>query len=173
MAKRKNSLSKSLPLVLFVLGIVVVCMGFLAGVTYKPENMDPSSYTLFDITFGKELSSGGLEGIIEGKTTINFSILATLGLFLPLVGALISNLLKGRIGALVSALCFIASAVLLFLVPQITSVTVEISSGIIGSSTSSVSTFKELDYQLGVGTIIAGSLSSLGALVSLFLVVKD
>ena len=168
--KAKKSVAKFVPFVLLGLAVLVICMGFLAGVTLALENMDPQSYTLFEVAFGKELAGGAIGGLASGKTAINFSFLAALGLFLPVIGAVVSLLLKNKIGGLIAFLLFVGSAVLLFLVPQVTSISV--TAEILGNTKTTTSTFAELEWTLGLGSIIAGVGSSLGALVSLVQVAK-
>ena len=169
-SKKKSckAVCKYIPFLLLLLSVVVVLMGFLAGVKYVPENGDKITYTLFEVTFGKKVTGVDLGVILSGTSKINFSFLALLGLFLPLVGGIVVLFVKGKIGGLVATLCFIASAVLLFLVPSITKITSEVSSGIIGGTTKSANTFKELGYSLGVGSILGGIVSCIGALISLF-----
>ena len=168
--KAKSSGAKFVPFVLLVLAVAVICMGFLAGVTLAVENMDPQSYTLFEVTFGKELAGGAIGGLASGKTTIDFSILAMLGLFLPVVGALLSLLIRNKIGGLLAFLLFVGSAVLLFLVPQFTSISV--TAELLGNTTTTTKTFAELEWGLGIGSIIGGAVSCLGALVSLLQIAK-
>lgn len=182
MAKKKNlkkSFSSNGLFILMFLGLVILAMGFLAAVIYKPENGDPSTYTGFNVMFGKELASTDsiLNGLLSGfgtvKSSIAFSFPAVIAFFLPLLGSVVAGLLLKNnkfIAGIIIAACFIASAVLLFMMPQITSIKIESTNIVTGASTT-VKTFAELDYTLGVGSIIAGAVSSLGALTSLGLVV--
>lgn len=171
MAKRK---SKSLfgkygKFILVLVAVVTLCMAFLPAV--KSTNGD-NTYTGFDVMFGKSLGSVNIF-VANGESSITFSILAVLGFMLPLVGSIISALLikdKG-IAGLITCACFIASAVLLFLIPSITSVSTTAST-IITSGTTTTSTFKELGYELGIGSIIGASVSIVGALGSLYSVIK-
>ena len=183
MAKKKNlkkSFSSNGLFILMFLGLVIVAMGFLAAVIYKPENGDPSTYTGFNVMFGKVLGDtesnklGNLfSDIAKAKSSIAFSFPAVLAFFLPLLGSVVAGLLLKNnkfIAGIIIAACFIASAVLLFMMPQITSIKIESTNIVTGASTT-VKTFADLGYTLGVGSIIAGALSSVGALTSLGLVV--
>lgn len=171
MAKRK---SKSLfgkygKFILVLIAVVTVCMGFLPAV--KSSNSD-TTYTGFDVMFGKQLGSINVI-VASGESSITFSILAVLGFMLPLVGSIICALLikdKG-IAGFITCICFIASAVLLFLIPSITSISTTAST-VITSGTTTTSTFKELGYELGIGSIIGASVSIVGALGSLYSAIK-
>ena len=171
MAKRKSKslFGKNGKFILVLVAVVTLCMAFLPAV--KSENSD-TTYTGFDVMFGKSLGSVNIF-VANGESSITFSILAVLGFMLPLVGSIISALLikdKG-IAGLITCACFIASAVLLFLIPSITSVSTTAST-IITSGTTTTSTFKELGYELGIGSIIGASVSIVGALGSLYSVIK-
>lgn len=178
MAKKKNlkkSFSSNGLFILMFLGLVILAMGFLTAVTRKSDYTDPTNYSGFTVIFGKVLTDAGVKGTAgtAGTTkSIAFSFLALLAFFLPLLGSVVAGfLLKGNkfIAGIVIAACFIASAVLLFMMPQITSIKTVYT---LGSKTSTtVETLAELGYTLGVGSIIAGAVSSLGALTSLGLVV--
>lgn len=182
MAKKKNlkkSFSSNGLFILMFLGLVILAMGFLAAVIYKPENGNPSTYTGFNVMFGKELASsnsifnGAFSGFGTAKCSIIFSFPAVIAFFLPLLGSVVAGLLLKNnkfIAGIIIAACFIASAVLLFMMPQITSVKIELTS-FIGDAKPTVKTFADMGYTLGIGSIIAGALSSVGALTSLGLVV--
>lgn len=169
MAKRK---SKSLfgkygKFILVLVAVVTLCMAFLPAV--KSENSD-TTYTGFEVMFGKSLGTVNLI-VVSGNSSITFSILAVLGFMLPLVGSIICALLvknKGLAGIITCA-CFVASAVLLFLIPSITSIA---TSGSFLGSASTTNTFKDLGYGLGIGSIIGASVSIVGALGSLYSVIK-
>lgn len=175
MAKKKNlkkSFSSNGLFILMFLGLVILAMGFLTAVTRKSDYTDPTNYSGFTVIFGKVLTDAGVDGAGGVTRSIAFSFLALLAFFLPLLGSVVAGfLLKGNkfIAGIVIAACFIASAVLLFMMPQITSIKTVVT---LGSKTSTtVETLAELGYTLGVGSIVAGAVSSLGALTSLGLVV--
>ncbi len=175
MAKKKNlkkSFSSNGLFILMFLGLVILAMGFLTAVTRKSDYTDPTNYSGFTVIFGKVLTDAGVKGTAGTTKSIAFSFLALLAFFLPLLGSVVAGfLLKGNkfIAGIVIAACFIASAVLLFMMPQITSIKTVYT---LGSKTSTtVETLAELGYTLGVGSIVAGAVSSLGALTSLGLVV--
>ena len=175
MAKKKNlkkSFSSNGLFILMFLGLVILAMGFLTAVTRKSDYTDPTNYSGFTVIFGKVLTGVGVNGTAGTTKSIAFSFLALLAFFLPLLGSVVAGfLLKSNkfIAGIVIAACFIASAVLLFMMPQITSIKTVYT---LGSKTSTtVETLAELGYTLGIGSIIAGAVSSLGALTSLGLVV--
>ncbi len=175
MAKKKNlkkSFSSNGLFILMFLGLVILAMGFLTAVTRKSDYTDPTNYSGFTVIFGKVLAGANVNGAAGTTKSIAFSFLALLAFFLPLLGSVVAGfLLKGNkfIAGIVIAACFIASAVLLFMMPQITSIKTVYT---LGSKTSTtVETLAELGYTLGIGSIIAGAVSSLGALTSLGLVV--
>ena len=170
MAKRKSKslFGKNGKFILVLVAVVTLCMAFLPAV--KSENSD-TTYTGFEVMFGKSLGTINLI-VVSGNSSITFSILAVLGFMLPLVGSIICALLvknKGLAGIITCA-CFVASAVLLFLIPSITSIAT--TSSLLGSASTTTNTFKDLGYGLGIGSIIGASVSIVGALGSLYSVIK-
>lgn len=172
MAKRKkssNPLSKYGVYLLLVLSVAVAAMLFVNAVTYKPENGDPTSYVGRLVAFGGtiENASFSLGGYVSGTLKINFSILACIAYLLPIVGCIISMLLikNKSIKGFIIAICFLASAILCFMMPQITNISY--TRNILGNTSVTTNTFASLDYGLGIGSIIAGALSALGTLVGI------
>lgn len=155
MAKRKvnKSIKKFGLIISFALAVVVIAMAFLPFV----KNGD-TVYSGFELAFGKVIKTK--VGIIETTLgTINFSILGVLALVIPLVAVVVCYFVLNKnvkLNALVLFVAFAFSAVMFFIFPQITSFT--------DSVFETTKSFAELEYSLGVGAIIAGVLSALGAL---------
>ena len=176
MAKRKSKKKVSfniVPVVLLVLAVLVIALGSLAGVTADLgiEGVENPTYTLYQVTFGHEYVAGGVADLVEGKTAIDFSFLACLGMFLPLVGAVIALALrKKKLGGILSLVCFLGSAILLFLVPQVTSVTSTLT--VLGKTTTTTKSMADLGWTLGIGSIITGAISGVGTLLSVVHIVK-
>lgn len=165
--KKVSSLVKLAPLALLVLAVVVIAMGFVTGLIYKPENGDPSTVSLFKATFGGKIDniSFSIGSLVSSTTSIQFSFALFLAIFLPIIGGIIALLIKGVIGGGLAFVCFLASAILFFLAPQLASIK-SVTTSVIGGG-SKVYTFKDLGYSLGVGSILAAVFSILGAVVSL------
>lgn len=169
--KSKKEVLKLLPLCLFALSIVVILMGFLPGVSITSGDQT-TTYNIFKLAFGGEITGLSLGSFITTSLSINFSILVCLALFLPVVGCIVKMFLSNKVGTLVVLLCFIASAVLLFIVPSISSFAA--SGSVLGSSgTTEATTFKDAGYSLGFGAIIGAVLSIIGGLSSAYLLVKE
>lgn len=165
--KRKN---KKINYLLAIFALALIALGFLDAVS-KGESDSYEGYTGFQVMFGKVLGSVNL-GIVSGSGTISFSLLATVAYLLSIVGVVISFVLfkdKKLIG-LTTLVCFVASAILLFMLPNITSLTIE--GSLLGMSQSKVYTFNELDFGLGIGAIISAVISILGSVTSLYTIVK-
>ncbi|MFA6801497.1 MAG: hypothetical protein WCR19_05270, partial [Acholeplasmataceae bacterium] len=94
--------------------------------------------------------------VADGK--LPFSILALLAFGLPIVAGLI--FVSNTKGSIISVILFIISAILLFILPEYTIINV---TTFIGGTSE-----WEADWVLQTGAIIAGVLSSLGAIVGLF-----
>lgn len=166
MAKRKTNelITKYGTLILLIISLAIVLTALLPAVIYNAENSN-DSYNGFEVMFGKNLGSASLFGF-GGGAKINFSILAVLGYLLPIIATVICVfvLKKQNLTGFITCISFIASCILLFLLPSVTSVTTTLSA--LGGSTSSVSTFTELNYVLGIGSVIGALLSIIGILVS-------
>lgn len=167
-SKKKNvkKATRFVPFVLLVLGIVVACMGFLAGVTYTPQYGDPSSVTIWKLAVGGSIEglSLNLGGLISQETSIPFAILPFLCLIVPLVGALVSLLLKGKVGGLIATVCFLFAGVCFFFIPQVSFV--KSVTEVLGKSSTTTTAFSAMDYTLGIGSIIGGVVSLVGGLVA-------
>ena len=144
MAKKKNKSKKvELSLVFrvlaFVLGVAALCFAFLASVKFTGKIVGTeTTLTGFEIMFGKENLTG-------------FSILTVLAFVLPLAGGVLA-LLKSKLLNIISLVCFVAGAVMLFIVPSFV-VLVE------------GSLFVAYNAGLTIGTILSAIVSILGALV--------
>lgn len=169
--KKALKLTKFIPIGLLGLAVLVIIMGFLPGVVYTPENGDPTSYSLFQVTFGAKLSEGGLGSLVSGSSVINFSFLALLAMLFPLIGAVVCLLVKGKLGGLIATICFLSASILFFFIPTVSSITSEVSS-VIGNS-SNTENFKDLGFALGVGPILAAIFSIFGTLGSACVVVTS
>ena len=145
MAKKKTKskkvdLSVVLRIVALVLGVAAFCFAFLASVKFTGKIIGTeTTLTGFEVMFGKENLTG-------------FSILTLLAFVLPLAGGVLV-ILKSKLLNIVSLICFVAGAVMLFIVPSFV-VLVE------------GSLFIAYDAYLAVGTILAAVVSILGAFIS-------
>lgn len=137
-------------LVGIILGIVASLMVvFPAVVTKNSENV----YSGLQVAFGYEFTNLG--NIASGQ--IEFSILNCIAFALPVIGALF--LLLSKHGHIISAIIFGAAAIMFFFVPDFTVVSVTV-----------LNTVNEVavEWNYGYGLIIAGIVSILAALISIF-----
>lgn len=152
--RRKSNLYLILTLLIVVLGIASFCMIFLNVL----KTGDSDSYTYYkglDCVFGKETT------VLGQKITLKFSILGFLGFVLPLVSSVLVLVLanqRNKLKFLISAILFLVSAILLFIMPEYTKIYYDtfIGSGSIDGS-----------FSLAIGSILAGSFSSLACLISI------
>lgn len=159
----KKIFKKHGKIILAAIAVLVVVMCFLPAVTQTVEWLgEPktTTYSLFDVAFGKTLSEGAVPGF-SGTSKITFSILNVLIIVLPVVAAVVAFVLKGKVSSIVSLACFAVAAILLFMVPSLSSVATEVT--IIGNTSEEVKTFAELEFSLGIGAIIGAVLAILGA----------
>ncbi|MDY0211260.1 MAG: hypothetical protein RBQ91_07660 [Acholeplasma sp.] len=110
------------------------------------------TYTGIELTFGKELLNWG--GFVSAK--IMFSPLNLLAFALPLLGSLC--LLFFRKSQMIGAVVFIIAAILLFFLPNFTTV----NQTILGT-TSEI----DIDWTMDIGLIAAMSLSMIAAVFSI------
>ncbi len=169
--KSKKSIVKLIPLCLLAISVLVLVMGFLPGVIKSTDN-STSTVNLFRLAFGGRVDnlSISIGSIASNETVITFAILPVLCLLLPLIGSVVCFLVKGRVGGLVVCLTFLFAAVCFFLIPQVSFLKVTTST-IVGSG-SSTSSFKDLGYALGIGSILGGAISIVGTLGSAFYLLK-
>lgn len=160
----KKVFSKYGQIIVAALAALVVVMGFLPAVSQTVEFLGESktySYSLFEVAFGKTLAEGDFGGLLGGSSKIQFSILNVLAILLPVAAAVVSFVIKGKNGALIAAGCLLVAAILLFLVPSMSSIASEAS--ILGETSKDVKSFAELEYGLGAGAILGAILAILGA----------
>ncbi len=150
MAKKKNKISIG-KIALFataLLTIASIVMAFLGNLKITPLFGDPYTVSGFDIMFGWKKTSG--------DTTVqlsNFSIGAFFAYLLPILGlvtALIFN--KSKVLNIIPIACFIAGAVLAFLMPNFLLLTEAGSFTTIGG-----------EISLGYAAIITGVASAVSA----------
>ena len=167
----KKALSvKILPILAFVLallGVVVACMMFLPAIKIGDDTVVSGLLAAFGGEVTKTVS-GAL-----GSATVNVgNTLFNVGLFfaflLPVIFAVVYavfELLNAKIGrmlAILPTLAFIESAVLFFL-------GVKLFLGVNGDETwVSLLVAAKAEFKLGVGLILAGSFSVVGALAGLY-----
>jgi hypothetical protein len=137
---------------LFVLflGVIVALMIFFPAMAFQDAD---SSFTGIEIVFGTEFANLG--NIVSGEIVPNL-----LGIFaygLPLLACLVAVFV--RKGEIIAVLLFTGGAVLLFLLPQYTTVTVTILNN---------STEINVDWTISTGLIIAAIASSLGIMAELY-----
>lgn len=163
MAKRKKQNKQSLVI------LIVLCLGVLATLTiFLPALVTGSGdnkvfYSGLDVTFGKTLADLGV--LAKGK--IPFSILALLAYLLPIIGGTIVLFApkKNKILKPIAMLLFLASAVLLFLLPEYIKMVSE--SGLFGNSAAT-----NLGGSLTWGSIMGAIFSILGLFGTGYLLVK-
>lgn len=150
----KKKSFKTVKLVLSVIaaafGIVATCMLFADAISFLKKDW---TYTGAQVAFGYAQGSGAFT-----MTFLNFNFVATLAYFLPLVGGALALFIKGRMGAAFSFLCFIVAAVLLFLMPEVGKLC-------LGDQFTGLS--DAITFELGIGAILAGAFSVVGAIVAL------
>ncbi|MGI6644916.1 MAG: hypothetical protein ACOX28_04165 [Bacilli bacterium] len=163
--KQKKSLYIAYSLMSLILAIVVMAMMFVDGAA-----ADSSKIVGYDMAFGGELTSikSPFSGSNIADLKLNFNTFLTLSFLLPLVLSLVALFLalggnrKGLIFVnLFVFLVFVAAAVGFF--TSVNTSSGEFTLTILGVVTKSTSTLKEAGYELGIGSILAGSFATLGA----------
>ena len=167
---KKAPSAKKQPILAFVLallGVVVACMMFLPAIKIGDDTVVSGLLAAFGGEVTKTVS-GAL-----GSATVNVgNTLFNVGLFfaflLPVIFAVVYavfELLNAKIGrmlAILPTLAFIASAVLFFL-------GVKLFLGVNGDETwVSLLVAAKAEFKLGVGLVLAGSFSVVGALAGLY-----
>lgn len=150
----KKIKSVDFKLINFIIGIVAVLMIFMPVLIFRDSE---TSYTGLEIAFGKEfVNLGGL-----GSGQIAFNPLVLLAFLLPLAGAIIPLFYSK--GFMLSVVLYAIAAVLIFMIPQFTVVTVTIL-----GNTNEI----DVEWTYGIGLIIAAVLSILGLSLSTLEVYK-
>jgi hypothetical protein len=137
-----------------VIGFIVLLMMLLPALILKDTE---TSYTGLEIGFGQEFASLGSWASGE----IAFNPLVLLAFVLPFVGSLIPMVMTK--GFIISTIMFIASIILLVMIPQLTTVTVTL-----------LNTVTEIDVEwtMGLGPILAALFSIIGAGLGMFSIFK-
>ncbi len=155
MAKKKqakNSLVQYLPVLAFALGIVAIIMMFLPAVALKDTD---TTYTGWQSAFGYTT-----EVLTKKVAILNFSFPVFLSFILMLAGTALALLQfiapKNRLFIVISAVCFLVSAIFWFLTPQLLS----IGKGATFGGLINASNVKEY-LVLAVGSIVGGICSAL------------
>lgn len=141
---------KFFPMLGLLLGVVATAMVFLPALKYPDAE---TTYTGIQLITGLTIFDVGV--IADGK--LPFNVLALLAFALPVTAGLVSST-KGEAFA-ITLIMFIAAAILLFLLPMY--IHINVTTFIGGTSE------LETNWVLQIGAILAGSLSIVGALVSL------
>ena len=162
--KKKSAASKYAKYLYLAFSVLVVVMAFLPFVVSKSDNS--SDVTYFEVAFGKTLNSASFLGFASSSTKINMSYLLIVALFIPLVGSVIALFVKNRkLASLVVCVCFIVSAILVFMTPTITSVTY--TGEVLGFGSTNTEIFASAGYSLAVGSILSGVFGALGGVTAL------
>lgn len=147
----KNKFSKFFPFLALVFGVLATAMMFLPALKYPDGE---TTYTGVQIITGLNIFDVG--AIAKGE--LPFSILALLAFGLPAVAGIIGMITYDKY--FISVIFFLIAAVMLFLLPVYTHINV--TNFITGTSE------LETEWVLQAGVMIAGSLSAIGGLFSLF-----
>ncbi len=153
MKKMKKKTLKTVNLLLGMLtaafGIVAACMLFSDAISFLKKDW---TFTGAQVAFGHSEGSG-----ILSLTYFDFNIVATLAYLLPLAGGVLAVLFKGRLGTILSFLCFVVATVLLFLMSEI---------GKLGISDQFSGFSDAITFELGIGAILGGAFSAAGAVTT-------
>ena len=148
--KKKNSQIRMVVAILAIAATVMVAFDGLKSGEYVAKG--------YELAFGADLLSLGETSLAK----LNFNVFAFAGYFLPLVAAIIIFVVKGKVGALASALCLIGASVVLIILPGL----VEVEYAIVGP---------KLTWDFSWGILVSIGLSALagiGALYESFLELK-
>ena len=146
--KSKKKFNKYSVALVFVLTLITVATLFLNSVCSESIVGARLEFSGLQIAFGYAENSGMISVQILG-----FSIMAFLAYLLPIVGAILFWGVKGanKLLGLVSFVCFLASAVLMVLMPNFV---------ILASTGNAIE-----GLSLGIGAIIGACVSALNALI--------
>jgi hypothetical protein len=138
-----------------IIGVLAALMILLPVLVFKDSE---TSYSGLQVAFGYEFANLGSWASGE----IAFNPIVLLAFLLPLAGSIM--LMLSNKGYLLSTIMFVAAAILIFLIPEFTKVTVTVLGNV-----------NEIDVEwtYGLGLILAASLSILGTLLGLFKLSKN
>lgn len=169
MAKKKSS-KKTVNLLVGVLGLLfgvaALCMGFLSGAAFNGGEYDMA--TVFQMAFGWKEDVAGATISLSG-----FNIWITLGLFFPIIGGLLL-LLKGKFSALIALVLYVVAAVLFFTALSSFTNTLFTMDAVLDNPIGAAAAeairalIKNGNASLGVGAILGGIFSILGALAAAY-----
>ena len=157
--KKSGNMGLVLKAIVLALGVAAFCMAFLTCVKFVTSDGElVKGFTGFQEMFGYTEEAGK---IVTVKTEyLGFSFMAVLTFVLPLVGAVLS-LLKNKIVRLVGVCLLVAGAILMFLLPQFA-----VLATADGNLTLGALVLDVCETSLGIGAILGGLFSALGALVA-------
>ncbi len=148
--ENNNKVSKIIKLCLIVLSIAIIGLGALPAI-------GGSNYVnMYTCAFG-----GSLSGDNPLKLTACFNFWIVLSLFLPLVGALISFLVKGKFGGFVCLICFLYTAIFTWFTPMVAGY-------VAGESTLHEGWASFANGGLAIGSITIAIVAIVGSVLSLY-----
>lgn len=145
----KNTNKNSFVFLSIIIGVMATMLILFPALTLKDSE---TTFTGLEVAFGHEFASLG--SLASGEISLN--ILVILAYALPAIAALFI-LLTNRL-SLLSTLAFIAGAVMIFLIPQFTEVTVTL----LGTPT-----VIEVSWTYAIGSILAAALCIVGGIIGL------
>lgn len=169
MAKKKKVMYYIPGALALLVGIAAFCMMFLPAITYNAAESSSDGWT------GAQLIFGYKETILSQEITVlNFNFVALLAYFLPLIGGLLALISKnGFLTKIITTACFVVSAVLLFTIVAYSGLgRVNVENEGLGSLVAPIinAIYDAIDETkgLGIGAIIGGILSVVGAVLCFF-----
>ncbi len=167
MAKKKKQ-NINFDLITLVLIVATLVMLFLPNLVYD-FTVNINLGNLGQYSGGELQKFNGIKAIFgfgsedgEVKYTL-FSLLSLLAYLLPIGAVILVNLFKGKLGNILALACFVASAVLFFILPSFVVYAEEVLGAL---------AYQKVGATLGIGAIIAGALSCLNALITLLKIAK-
>ncbi len=133
-----------------IIGIVASAMILFSALVLKDSE---TSFTGLNVAFGHEFANLGWLGNGE----IKFSFMTLIAYSLPLVASLL--ILSSKRNWMISTTLFIASAILMFLIPEFTVVQVTV----LG-----IENQIDVAWTYGIGLISSAALSAVGAFIGLY-----
>lgn len=157
MAKRKKKnkgLNKVLSLLPLVLGVVVIALMLLDAVKYTGKILNTeTSFSGFNVMFGLT-EKAEVFGATVKTEVLGFSILATLAVLLPIIGAVVQTSNK-KLVKLIGFVSALGGAILIFVMPSL----------VVFASEALSAVYANLNASLAIGGIIAGIVASIEAFV--------